>query len=157
MKNLVVFYSRTGNTRKVAESIARSLEADVIELRDEKDRSGLIGYIRSGFDAAVARGAHLQDAEIDLSEYDRVIIGSPVWAFSFCPAVRTFMKTNIEGLGKVAFFCTQDMSGAGRAFAGMKALCGKAPDAELTISSRSVKRNDFADQVDAFCSKLSQG
>ncbi|HBP51341.1 TPA: flavodoxin, partial [Candidatus Shapirobacteria bacterium] len=51
MKTLVVFYSRTGNTRRMGELIAQKLHADIDEIIDQKSRSGIIGWILSGRDA----------------------------------------------------------------------------------------------------------
>ena len=47
MKVLVVYYSRTGNTRFVAETIAQSLEADIEEIKDRKNRMGIFGFLRA--------------------------------------------------------------------------------------------------------------
>jgi len=51
MKALVVYYSRTGNTKFVAEKIAQELGADIEEVIDKKNRFGLINYLRAGGDA----------------------------------------------------------------------------------------------------------
>ncbi|MCK4272271.1 flavodoxin family protein [bacterium] len=51
MKSLVVFYSRTGNTRRVAEMIAQGLDAILQELVDKKSRKGPIALLRAGRDA----------------------------------------------------------------------------------------------------------
>jgi len=48
MKTLVAYYSRTGNTKKVAVEIAKNLKADIDEIIDKKDRSGMIGWIIGG-------------------------------------------------------------------------------------------------------------
>ena len=45
MKVLVVYYSRTGNTKFVAEAIAQSLEADIEEIKDGKNRMGVFGFL----------------------------------------------------------------------------------------------------------------
>lgn len=80
MKTLVVFYSRTGKTRKVAMELATSLGADVEELIDQKNRMGIIGYIKSGRDAIWKKRARLQQTEKDPSAYDLVVLSTPVWA-----------------------------------------------------------------------------
>ena len=51
MKVLVVYYSRTGNTKFVAEAIAQSLEADIEEIKDKKNRMGVFGFLRCGYEA----------------------------------------------------------------------------------------------------------
>ena len=49
---LCIYYSRSGNTRAAAEEIAAALDAELAEITDAQDRSGLKGYFRSGLDAA---------------------------------------------------------------------------------------------------------
>ena len=51
MKSLVIFYSRTGNTKKVAENIANDLNCDIEEIFDTKNRAGSIGWLSAGKDA----------------------------------------------------------------------------------------------------------
>ena len=51
MKVLVAFYSRTGSTKLVAEAIAQALNADVEEIKDKKDRNGIFGFLKSGYEA----------------------------------------------------------------------------------------------------------
>ena len=67
MKMLVVFYSRTGNTRKVAEELEKVLECDMEEIIDTKNRSGSLGYLRSGRDAMNRKLTVLQDVINDPS------------------------------------------------------------------------------------------
>lgn len=55
VKSLVVYYSRTGNTRFVAEMIAEKLKADIEELIDKKGRGGSIGFLIAGKDAALKK------------------------------------------------------------------------------------------------------
>ncbi|MGZ7109578.1 MAG: flavodoxin family protein, partial [Methanobacterium sp.] len=61
MKILVVFYSRTDNTRKVAEEIKNSLDCDIEEIIDTQNRSGPLGYMRSGRDASRGKLTILKD------------------------------------------------------------------------------------------------
>ena len=48
---LCIYYSRTGHTKQVAEDLAGELGAELVELRDNVDRSGARGWLRCGLDA----------------------------------------------------------------------------------------------------------
>ena len=48
MKTIVVYYSRTGNTRKVAEELADTLKCDIEQIIDTQKRSDVLGFLRSG-------------------------------------------------------------------------------------------------------------
>ena len=51
MKILVVYYSRTGNTKAIAEALVEALNADIDEIIDLKKRMGFLNWLRSGHDA----------------------------------------------------------------------------------------------------------
>ncbi|WP_010478462.1 flavodoxin family protein [Thermococcus zilligii] len=105
MKALVVYYSRDGHTREVARRIAEALGADLDEVIDRKNRKGVLGFLRAGYDAT--RGKTTEIAfEKDPSEYDLVVIGSPVWNGRVTPAIRTYLLRNREKIRKAALFAT---------------------------------------------------
>ena len=75
-KTLVVYFSRSGTTRTVGEFIARALQADLDEIRDTKDRSGLLGYVRCLLDVILSRPLTLEPPRCDPGFYDLVIVGT---------------------------------------------------------------------------------
>lgn len=94
MKKLVAYYSIGGNTRAVAEQIARTLHADIIEIRTVKeypdDYDVLVGLGQKEVESGYMPAIHPLD--IDFSRYDAVIIGTPVWWYSFAPAIKKFLS-----------------------------------------------------------------
>lgn len=112
MKALVVYYSRDGNTKFVANEVAKSLKADVEALTDKKNRKGIFGYILGGRDALLGRETEIGELKYGPETYDLVIVGTPVWAHSVAPAVRTYLNKNELSGKKAAFFCTYGGSGA---------------------------------------------
>lgn len=71
----MVFYSRSGFTRIVAEDLARALNADLEELVDTKNRAGVLGYLRSSFDGARGRLTQLKPLSQGPGAYDVVVVG----------------------------------------------------------------------------------
>jgi len=88
-KVLVSFYTRTNKTEKVAKDLASRLKADIDQIIDIKDYSGIIGFIKAGFAAFSKRTTQIQTSK-DPSKYDLVIICSPVWSGTIPPAIRTY-------------------------------------------------------------------
>jgi len=154
MKNLVVFYSRTGITKKVADYLARSMGCDLEEIVDLKDRRGPKGYLVGGKDAATKKLTEIEESKKDLAVYDTVIIGTPVWAFTMTPAVRTYIQKNKEQFKKVAFFCTQHGSGSKRTFRDMEALCEKKPISTLEVTEGQVKKDTCKPKMDEFVGSI---
>ena len=75
---LVAYYTRSGHTKKLAESIATSLGADREQITDRVDRSGLLGYLRSGFEGSFERLVEIDPGVHDPKTYDLVIVGTPI-------------------------------------------------------------------------------
>jgi flavodoxin len=153
-KALIVFYSRTGTTRKVAEQIAKEIGADMEEIIDNKSRSGPLGYVKAGRDAMKKNLTDIQTIKKDIAKYDLVIIGTPIWAWAMTPAIRTFIKANKSKLKNVAFFCTMGGSGDDKAFKEMQEIIGKNPKAVLALLTKEVRSGNFKDKIKQFVSGL---
>lgn len=107
MKSLVVYYSFSGNTRLIAESIAKAVDADIEELKPKKplNASGA-GYVVWGLRQLMSQSKPiLLPLEHDLNAYDLIIIGTPVWLYTVAPPIRTFISDNKNMSKKVALFC----------------------------------------------------
>ena len=89
-KTLVVYYSRTGTTHSVANTIATHLpEPDVSRIRPRRERRYLSWLALSAIPGSTVE---IQPVPGDLSEYDAVFLGSPKWTLS-CPPVNAFLET----------------------------------------------------------------
>jgi flavodoxin len=154
MKTLVTYYSRSGNTKKIAEKIARQIKADTDEIIDLKDRSRkIIGWFVAGKDASMKKPTKIKYKKSP-DKYDLIIIGTPVWAWTMTPAIRTYLNENGDKLKtkakKLAFFCTCGGQ-KGKAFEEMESL-SKKPRATLTIKDRDIKCSD--DEIKSFCREI---
>jgi len=164
MKVLVVFYSRTGTTKKVAERIAEELKSNGVEVAleeivEKERRSGFLGWIRACKDATLRRPAEIEPVKANPADFWVVVLGTPVWAWTLTPAVRTFLMEHAASCERVAFFCTMGSSGAERAFRTMEELAGKAPLATLALIARYVKSDDeekFLAKVKEFSKAVAQ-
>ena len=64
MKTLIVYYSRTQQTEKIAKAIQKDLNCDIEEITAEKKYDGIIGYIKGGFDAGANRVCEIKTLKI---------------------------------------------------------------------------------------------
>jgi flavodoxin len=107
-KILVVYYSFEGNTRFIAEAIAKELGADIQELKPIKDlkSKGFSKFIWGGRQVVMKKMPELHPLEKKPEDYDTVFIGTPVWAYTFAPAVRTFLAGHsLKGKYIALFMC----------------------------------------------------
>ena len=86
---LVVCYSRSGTTLELAQSIAERCGADVELIKDKVPRDGVVGYLRSAFEALFHRTPWIQPPRRAVGDYALVIIGTPVWAGNMASPVRS--------------------------------------------------------------------
>ena len=150
MKTLIVYYSRSGHTKTIADELVKRLSADSEEIHETKSRTGIIGYLRAGKDATFKKATPIESCAIDPSGYDLVIIGTPVWAFTMAGGVRTWLTEHGKKLKQVAFFATMGGSGDKRTFVHMEDLCGQAPIATTTFIDKKIDKGEYQEQLDAF-------
>jgi flavodoxin len=154
MSVLVVYYSRTGITRAVAKSLAAEVGADLDEVVDIKDRSGVLGYLGGGKDATLRKLTEIKPPQKDPAGYDLVIIGTPVWAFTMAPAIRTYMTQRRGSFKKLAFFCTLGGAGDERTFRDMSELAGATPVSTMSVTEKEVKADKHTNRVKDFAAVL---
>jgi flavodoxin len=105
MKSLVVYYSLTGKTRLVAQAVAESLDATLVEVEEKWPVPWPFVYVSGGFRAMTNRGSRINPVAVDSGQYDRIFIGSPIWASSPAPAINSFIyQTDFEGRSVIPFF-----------------------------------------------------
>jgi flavodoxin len=102
MKICIIYHSETGNTRHIAQHLSLAFDSQLVEINDVAPHSLLTKFLVS---CKMARGEELTKTEpesVDVSEYDLIVFGSPVWAFKPTPAIHTAI-VNLKGcMGKPA-------------------------------------------------------
>jgi len=158
MKTLIVYYSRTGNIRTVTQKTASITKADIEEIVDKKKRTGLIGYLRSGFDAYRQKETKIAETTKNPQDYDLIIIGTSVWAGRITPATRTHIqKSNLSGK-KVAFCLTMGGDKPEGPIAAMKALTPNSTHiSELALNAKTLEDNEETEKrITEWCKQLSE-
>lgn len=127
---LCIYYSRTGNTKRVMETIAKEMDAELLALTDGVERSGLRGWLRSGMDAMRKDCPDVLPFETErkLENYRLVIVGTPVWAGRCSSVVRSFLKQHGKELDRVAYVLTRGSRAQERGYLPADgSVYGKAP------------------------------
>ncbi|MFX1418795.1 MAG: flavodoxin family protein [Promethearchaeota archaeon] len=108
-KVLVVYYSLTGNTKMIAEAIAESIDSDLLELKPVKELNAESGmkYIWGGFQATMKKKPKLEEFDINPLDYELIILGTPVWAWTISPPIRSFIsKFKLSGKNVALWTCS---------------------------------------------------
>jgi flavodoxin len=127
MKSLVVYYSLDGHTRFIADMIAGETGSDVYELQPvgAKSRSGFAKYFWGGKSVMFNEKPKLQKPIPDITQYDLIFIGTPIWASSFAPPIRTFLSKAPLQLKKLMLFASSGSGDAKKCFDKMQAALDK--------------------------------
>jgi flavodoxin len=101
-------FSLTGKTKLVSQVIAEALNATLVEITETKPRKlGPLIYLIGGFAATINRGSKINPVDVDLKQYERIFIGSPMWNSRPAPAINSFIyQTNFAGRSIIPFFTT---------------------------------------------------
>lgn len=159
MKTAIVYYSMSGNTRYAAERIAQTIGADLIPLVPTKayPDSGFKKFFWGGKSALMGDKPALEPYAFDPNAYDLVILGTPVWAGTIAPPLRTFIAENAASLRdkKVAVFACCS-GGPGIVMEKAKdVLRVESLAAELILVDPKDKPTSETDQsIAAFCDRL---
>ena len=163
-KSLVVFYSQTGSTKKVAGAFQKARNADVFEIKTATPYP-------STYDSTVAavrvqreskQWPALANPKADLAKYDTVFLGYPIMFGTFAPPIYSFLDSN-DLSGKVVVpFCTYGSGGRKASAAEFKTL---EPNATVTLAYGISNKRISAEgadsvvdaEVEAFFADLSTG
>ena len=155
MQSLVVYYSRTGNAKFVAEKIAAELKADTEEVIDLKNRRGWFGFIRGGYDATRNKETKIEKTQKLPKDYDLIVVGTPVWNSRVTPAIRTYLKGQDFSGKKVSIFSTNEGRGTDKTFSMMKSLIQHGTVVgEIGISKALDDREKTESKILYWCSNL---
>ncbi|WP_297824908.1 flavodoxin [uncultured Methanobrevibacter sp.] len=149
MKSLVAYYSRTNTTKKLAESIANSVNADIEEVKPKVNYQGKIGFARGGKDALQAKIVDLEDLKYDPADYDVVYLGAPVWAGKAANPLISYIKQNEGKFSNVKFFITAGGEGFDGALKQLEEATTK-PQKTLSLTTKEVKKDLFEDKLNSF-------
>ena len=92
MKFAVVYFTRTNTSKRVAEKISSKLSCDLIQITDNIDWKGILGFFRAGRYSAQNKQVEIE-INGNLESVDEYILVAPLWAGGLAPAARAFLKT----------------------------------------------------------------
>ena len=121
MKTLVAYFSASGVTKGVAEKMASKIGADTYEIKPVKpytdaDLNWMNKNSRSTLEMKdKSSRPEIITGDIDVSEYDRILLGYPVWWYTAPTIINTFLETYDFSGKKIVIWATSGGSGLGKA------------------------------------------
>ena len=142
---LIAYYSYSGNTKSVAEKIKELTGGDLFEIVPQNAYPA--NYNDTVNLAKKEKSEKLKPLLVNngnISDYDTIFLGSPVWWYSFASPIRTFLSENDFSGKTIIPFCTHGGGGASETYNDIKILCPDATVKEgFTSFSDSAKTSDI--------------
>ena len=149
-KKLVAYFSAIGTTKKAAEMVAKAAGADLYEIKPKTaytkaDLNWMDKKSRSSVEMAdKSSRPELADTDADITAYDEILIGFPIWWYVAPTIINTFLESYDFSGKKIILFATSGGSGFGNT---VKELKDSAPGAEIIegkLLNRSSEIVDWA-------------
>ena len=147
MKTLVTYFSAEGTTAKIAEQMAKALEADIFEIRPEQlytkaDLKYMNPMARCNKEKIGKKDVPVEGRIENFDAYDLVLIGFPIWYAAAPNVINTFCKGYDWTGKKVALFATSGGSGIGKT---KEKLQPYVKGTEIVDAIRAKDPQDFID------------
>lgn len=134
-KKLIVYFTYTNHTKMIADKIQKKLNCDILEIKPEKAYSTDYNTVvdEQQNNESTKETPNIINKNLNLTEYDEIILGTPVWWYTITPPIRTFLTENDLSNKKIIPFAT-NAGWLGRTFKEIQSLCPNSTVAnELNI------------------------
>ena len=125
MKTLVVYFSKTGNTKKAAEAVIKELgDCDSAMLTYDETTKAMEGAV-------------------DPSGFERVILLCPIWAFSLAEPMKLYLKEYGKSIQSYSLIVTYSLFGLRGCVSNCIKAIGKPPLKAISIKGKCIKAENF--------------
>jgi len=153
-KVLIVYYSRTGHTERVARMLAKATGGELCAITENRSRQGAWGYLRSVWQSTTGGQPAIHKLGRDPAVADLVLIGTPVWGRHLSSPVRSFAHCHRRQIKRVAYFSTERGAGSAGAFDELRHILGRSPVATLSLTEADIGAGRASAQVKAFAHRV---
>jgi hypothetical protein len=155
MKAVIICYSLSGNTRRVAAAIAERIGGEVIELWAPAVLSGGMAMLRWGFAALMGQTTPIHLGKPCPTDVDLVILAAPVWAGRVAVPMRTWLSGRPQLPVARALVMTGGSPTRSKAAMTQFAKLADAPAApQLYVSEQTLRQGQQGPLIETFCQAL---
>ena len=134
MKTIIIYYGYGKHTRMIVERIKEELECDILEIKPKvpysNDYQTVVDETTDNLETKET--PEIEDIKTNLDDYDRVILGTPVWWYTITPPIRTFLS-KYDLSGKRVYPFATNAGWLGSTFEEIKELCNGIVENEMSI------------------------
>lgn len=148
MKAMIIYYSKTGTTEKLAKKIQKDFDCDILKLEAENPYGNYFSsLVRAKKELKSSVPVKAINKIPDLSGYDTVFVGYPIWWLDVPVLVAAFIKDcDLEGKTVIPF-STSGLGNISATLDTMKKICPKS-DVILPLQWGIAKKDDYEKWID---------
>ena len=154
---LVVCYSYTGTTRRLAQLLCSHHGWPLGEILDERPRAGAGGTWRCFLDSMLRRHPPVRYQGPDPEDFHTVVLMSPIWVYRLAGPMRSFITSRRNTLRRVAVISTMGSAGASNAVAEIAHVLGRPPILADAFTTREIEDGSGTARLIAFGDRLLPG
>lgn len=125
MSNRVIYFSRSGKCKMVADKIAQELNCGTSEITDNVSWKGFFGFMRGGFYSLNQRLTQVTVEDgFEAKDADNIIFIVPLWAGGTAPAGYSYLKKEISNIKNLFMLICSDGTEATKAYAKLEEMVG---------------------------------
>lgn len=159
-KSLVIYYSYTGNSKKIAEYVKNKLNADILELEPKVPFSSDYDEVVNEWqNNDIKRDVEIKPINIDLTKYKKIVLITSIWWYGITPVMKRFLKEyNLSG--KDIIVAGSNAGWIGHCFKDYETLLPNSNikgKIDLRFSAESGNRNEMItsfEEIDKWIEKL---
>jgi flavodoxin len=156
-KMLIIYYSHTGNTKYIAEKIKEKTGGDLFQIETVRTYPSQYSALTEEAKRELQEGdlPALKKGPPNMSSYDLILVGGPVWWYTVATPVMTFLRQADFAGKRVSAFCTHE-GGIGKYFPHFKEQAKNAVVLEgLDLyKPKQAKKGEVDKALDTWLSKL---
>ena len=154
-KTLVAFFSASGVTRQVAQKLAAAAQADLYEIKPavpytQADLNWRDKSSRSSVEMKnLAIRPQLADTDAKIEQYDRILLGYPIWWYMAPTIINTFLESYDFSGKSIILFATSGGSGFGKSVKELSPSCPNATIREGRMLNGNPSEQELRQWVDS--------
>jgi len=153
MKNKVLYFSRSGNSKRIADKVAKKIGCETIEITDNVSWKGIFGFVKGGYYSLHKKVTKISlENDYNPAEADNIILVVPLWAGGTAPAGYSFLQNEIGHIKNLYFIVSSDGSAPDKAFLKLEAMVGSIKNKYGIIKN---KKNED-DVVNIVCASVEE-
>lgn len=154
--NLIIYFSVYGSTKKFAQLVQQRVGGDLVEVKPvvpyQTGYKELLDFSKREVDSRVL--TPFQELDIDISKYDTVFVGYPMWWYSYPPIIKNFFAKYDMAGKTIVPFNTHEGSGDGGTY---REIAHDLPQSKV-LEGLAIRGGDMGDhqkgRIDAWLERI---